>query len=268
MWPYLWSKTAMLVLISPAKTLDFDCDSHSQLASVPVFLTEAEELVNKMRGFSAQRLEKLMGISGNLARLNVERFTSWQPIHTEQNCKPAILAFQGDVYQGMEASQFTPEDLDFAQGRLRILSGLYGLLRPMDQIQPYRLEMGTRIKIGRKKDLYHFWSDKITRLLNQHLEESKSGTLINLASQEYFGAVDVSKLAVPVVKPVFLDGKAGQYKVVSYWAKRARGMMAAFILQNRIQDPEQIKGFDAGGYSFSGESSTSLEWVFRRHHQS
>lgn len=257
----------MLIVISPAKTIDFDCEPHLERATIPAFIPEASVVMKKLRTFSPKRLSKLMDISENLANLNFERNAKWQEEPTAADVRPALLAFQGEVYLGMNARGFSDEDLDYAQKHLRILSGLYGALRPMDMIQAYRLEMGTNLKVGRAKNLYGFWGSKIAAELNQALDGQGDAVLINLASEEYFDAVDSSKLKAKVIKPVFMDAKNGKYKVISFWAKKARGMMTAFALQNRMQEPEGLKAFRGGGYAYSSEMSTADTWVFLRDHQ-
>jgi uncharacterized protein len=254
----------MLIVISPAKTLDFETQAISAQLTTPDFFADADQLVQRLQRLSPKKLSALMDISADLAQLNFDRYASWQDGASPSRVKPALLAFQGDVYQGMQAANFTGEDLDYAQHHLRILSGLYGLLRPLDQIQPYRLEMGTRLKIGRKTGLYHYWGLRIAQALSAALDAQGDRLLINLASEEYFDAVDLAALQARVIKPVFLDEKGGKYKVVSFWAKRARGMMTAYILQNRIQDPIGIQSFEGAGYRFNPVLSEGDVWAFTR----
>ncbi|MEM7038733.1 MAG: peroxide stress protein YaaA, partial [Bacteroidota bacterium] len=213
---------------------------------------------------SRKKLTELMGISKNLAQLNYERYLEWEPEFSPGVAKQAILAFKGDVYLGLDAPSFTEEDFDFAQQHLRILSGLHGLLRPLDLIRPYRLEMGTRLKIRRKKDLYHFWGERLTDKMNETLTEADSNIVINLASKEYFSALQPETLKARIITPSFLDFKNGNYKMISFFAKKARGMMSAYLIKHRITNAEDIKAFDVGGYYFSEERSTEDNWVFLR----
>jgi uncharacterized protein len=252
----------MITIISPAKTLDFSNKYEGLNLYDPAFISESEAIIHKLRKLSSKKVAKLMNLSKDLADLNVQRYHEWSPNFTDENSRPALLAFGGDVYRGMDNKNFTKEDLDFANDHLRILSGLYGVLKPLDRLQAYRLEMGTSIAIGRKKNLYQFWADKITETLNTALVNAQSDTLVNLASSEYFKAVDFSRIKGKVITPVFKDLKNGEYKVVMTWAKLARGMMTSYIVRNRLTDSEQIKGFEE--YSFSEPLSTDSEWVFVR----
>lgn len=254
----------MLHVISPAKTLDFDTPPTTERHSQPRFLDHSQELIEQLRKLSPVQVSKLMSISDKLGDLNARRFLEWQLPFTPLNAKQAVLAFKGDVYTGMEADTFAPADLDQAQSRLRILSGLYGLLRPLDLIQPYRLEMGTGFANKRGKNLYHFWGDLITDQLNAELAERSDKQLVNLASNEYWGAVNTKKLNVEVITPVFKDRKNGQYKIISFFAKKARGMMSAYIVRNRLEYAEQLKDFDTGGYAYNPAMSSPSEWVFTR----
>jgi hypothetical protein len=215
-----------------------------------------------MRKKSSAELSKLMGISPKLAALNVERFRSFNP--RSKTAKQALLSFKGDVYIGLEAETYSERDFNFAQKNLRILSGLYGILRPLDMIQPYRLEMGTRLKTNRSKTLYEFWGDEIGEALGRELSVHRNKTLLNLASIEYFKAVSTSKLPGKVITPVFKDYSKGTYKVLGFFAKKARGSMASFIVKNRISKPEDIKGFSADGYQYNETYSTDDQWVFTR----
>jgi cytoplasmic iron level regulating protein YaaA (DUF328/UPF0246 family) len=258
----------MLVLISPAKTLDFETPARIERFSQPEFLVDTEKLVNQLRQLSATEISSLMKISDKLGELNAARFGTWQPTD-DTKAKQALLAFQGDVYQGMQVDSFAPGDFDFAQEHLRILSGLYGILRPLDLIQPYRLEMGTKLAHAKLQDLsvntlYEFWADKLTQTLNQQLAKLDQKTILNLASNEYFTAVKPKLLTGNVITPVFKDWKNGQYKIISFYAKKARGMMASYIIKNRIQDPKDIKGFAEAGYSYNAELSEGKNLVFTR----
>ena len=254
----------MLTVISPAKTLDFDTSPHTAKNSQPQFLPQSEELVGTMRKKTPKSLSKLMGISPKLAELNATRFSDWQTPFTTENAKPAVLAFRGDVYLGLEVENYGERDFNFAQKNLRILSGLYGVLRPLDLIQPYRLEMGIKIKHGGSKDLYDYWQQTVSENLNAELASHRNKTLINLASIEYFKAVNPDLLPGQVINPVFKDYKNGTYKILSFFAKKARGYMASYIVQNRINKPADIKSFDVDGYRFNPDLSNENDWVFTR----
>ena len=259
----------MLIVLSPAKTLDFSPPPPGLPPTTPELLDESRLLVERLREFSPAELANLMGISDALAVLNVGRYAAWATPFTPDNAKPAVLAFAGDVYEGLDASRLSPADLDFAQKHVRILSGLYGVLRPLDLMQAYRLEMGTRLTNVRGKDLYAFWADRIARTLNAALVASpgRDATLVNLASEEYFKAIDKRALAASIVQPVFEDWKAGKYKVISFHAKRARGLMARFAVTARLQAAEGLKEFAAEGYRFDATASDAGRWVFRRKSQ-
>lgn len=254
----------MLHLISPAKTLDFATPPKTAEFTQPQFLDHAQELITDLRQLTPPQVSRLMAISEKLGELNAQRFLEWQTPFTPRNAKQAVLAFKGDVYTGMEAEKFSKTNFTFAQQHLRILSGLYGLLRPLDLIQPYRLEMGTSFANARGKNLYHFWGDIITDQLNQELEAQKERVLVNLASNEYWSAVNAKKLHAEVITPVFKDCKNGQYKIISFFAKKARGMMSAYIIHNKLKKVEQIKGFDIAGYRYDERMSSPKEWVFLR----
>lgn len=254
----------MISVISPAKTLDYSEQSLTTKHTVPEFLDESQELITKLAKLSKGQVGKLMGISEKLSALNVERYRTWSVPFDTKNAKQALLAFKGDVYQGFECESWKATDFTFAQKHLRILSGLYGVLRPLDLMQPYRLEMGTKLKTARGKNLYEFWGDTITMALNATVKNSRSRALVNLASNEYFDSVNPSALKVPIVTPVFKDEKNGEYKVISFFAKRARGMMANFIVKNRLKAPEALKDFDVGGYRFDAAESDDRQLVFLR----
>ena len=257
----------MILLLSPAKTLDFETPPMLAEYSQPVFLDQSKELIKGLRRLSPLEIGQLMSISDPLAALNASRYASWRPPFTPENAKQAVLAFNGDVYEGLAAATLSPAALQFAQDHLRILSGLYGVLRPLDLMQAYRLEMGTRLANTRGKDLYAFWGERIVDELNRVLHDSKAAALINLASDEYFKSVKVKKLAVPVIQPVFEDwssNQGGMYKVVSFYAKRARGLMARYVLTKRLKKPEGLKHFSTEGYAFCDEASNASRWVFRR----
>ena len=257
----------MLLVISPAKTLDYDTPPATARFTQPQHLDHAQELIGQLRQMSPQQIGELMHLSDKLAALNVARYGSWQPDFTPANAKQALLAFKGDVYTGLAAEDFSEEDFDFAQAHLRMLSGLYGVLRPLDLMQPYRLEMGIRLENPRGKDLYQFWGDTITEKLNQALQAQGDDIVINLASDEYFKSVKTQKLQGQLIKPVFLDEKNGKFKVISFYAKKARGLMSRYIIENRLTQPEQLKAFNSEGYFFDADASEKGELVFKRHEQ-
>lgn len=272
----------MLVVISPAKRLDFDSITQDPKARAsqtndarklakkltqPDFLDDAQNLVNTLRDYTPRRLRNLMGISADLAELNVQRYADFSQPFTPENAKAAVLAFKGDVYLGLAADTLKAADLNFAQKHLRILSGLYGVLRPMDLIQPYRLEMGTKLKTNRGKDLYSYWGTKVTDQLNatfDGLPKSTDRVLVNLASNEYFGAVRSKELDGEIVNVTFKDFSRGKYKVISFFAKKARGYMSNFIITNRIKKVAELRNFDVEGYAYCAASSTANEFVFLR----
>ncbi|HIX62505.1 MAG TPA: peroxide stress protein YaaA [Candidatus Halomonas stercoripullorum] len=254
----------MLSVISPAKTLDFETPATSATHSQPDFLDHSQQLIDILRDYSPQQLSELMNISDKLAGLNAARFGEWQLPFTPANAKPAAQAFQGDVYTGLEAASFSADDNAFAQRHLRILSGLYGLLRPLDLIQPYRLEMGTRLPNPAGKDLYAFWRDTLTPALDQAIAESGSKVLVNLASNEYFKSIDTKRLDARIITPVFKDEKNGQFKIISFYAKKARGLMAAWMIRERLNDPEALTQFDVAGYAFNPAMSDGDTLVFTR----
>lgn len=254
----------MIVVLSPAKTLDFVTPPTLADATQPDFLDQSQMLIKTLRKLTPLDVGKLMGISDQLAILNAQRFADWSQPFTAENAKQAVLAFNGDVYEGLDAASLAPADLQFAQGQLRILSGLYGLLRPLDLMQPYRLEMGIRLANRRGKDLYAFWGELISKALSSAVHESGSSALVNLASEEYFKAVQPKKLAVPVIQPVFEDWSAGKFKVVSFYAKRARGLMARYAITERVLDPQALRDFSSEGYAFAEAASDERRWVFRR----
>jgi len=253
----------MLVVISPAKRLDWT-ESPRAGVTKPAYQHEANTLAGHARQLSLTKLKALMDLSDDLARLNRDRFKAFEPSSTPENAKPAALAFAGDTYLGLEAATLDCDAMAYAQDHLRILSGLYGLLRPMDAIQPYRLEMGSRLKTRRGRSLYDFWRDVPARALNAAASETGSGILVNCASQEYFGAVDLNTLKPRVITPVFMELKNGEAKIVSFFAKKARGAMARFIVANRLRDAESLKDFDLGGYALDQNASTDDRPVFLR----
>ena len=253
----------MLIVISPAKKLDFAPVTAAN-ASQPQLLDHAAELLEGLKQLSPQDVCGLMGLSDNLGALNYERFQAWQRPFTEDNAKPAVLAFKGDVYQGLEADTMTDGQLAWAQDHLRILSGLYGLLRPMDLMQPYRLEMGTKFATQRGKDLYAFWGSIITDEINGLLAAATSPVLVNLASNEYFKSVQHKDINGRIITPVFMDKKDDKYKIISFYAKKARGLMSAYIIKNKISAVDGIKNFDTDGYSYNAAMSEGDSWVFTR----
>lgn len=254
----------MLIVLSPAKTLDYDTASTTDEHTLPDFIGRAAELIDILKTLSPAELAGLMGISDALAVLNVTRYAMWSREFTRANSKQAILAFNGDVYEGLDAGSLNGKQLVYAQSHIRILSGLYGVLRPLDLMQPYRLEMGTRLANPRGKDLYAFWGGLVTEALNKALAAQKHKVLVNLASEEYFKAVKQKQLEAEVVTPVFEDWKGGRYKVISFYAKRARGMMARFAAEKGIAQVEKLKDFDAEGYAFDEKASDERQWIFRR----
>lgn len=254
----------MLAVISPAKNLDYDTPVPKLRTTQPQLLDQATILAEQLKTLAPHQVSDLMRISDKLGTLNYDRFQSWRPPFTAKNARPAVLAFNGDVYQGLQAPSMSQDDLSFAQQHLRILSGLYGVLRPLDLMQPYRLEMGTRFANDRGRDLYQFWGNRITDTLKDQLHKLKSPALINLASNEYFRSVKPKDLPVPVIEPVFKDWKNGQFKVISFFAKKARGLMSAYIIKNRLTQPEALKAFAEDGYEYNNEMSSDLQWVFTR----
>lgn len=257
----------MLILVSPAKTLDFETPPLVEQSTQPQFLDDSQELIDQLKKMPAAKIGKLMSISDKLAKLNSDRYKSWQLPMEPGPAKQSLFAFQGDVYTGINADTMKKRDVQFAQKHLRILSGLYGVLRPLDLMLPYRLEMGTKLVNDRGQNLYHFWGDGVTDVLNGELKKQKSPLVFNLASNEYFKVVNKHKLDAELISPVFKDKKNGEYKLISFFAKKARGMMARFIIDNRIKDAEGIKDFTTAGYRYSKRLSTPTEPVFTRAEQ-
>jgi cytoplasmic iron level regulating protein YaaA (DUF328/UPF0246 family) len=256
----------VLIVLSPAKSLDYESPLATDKRSEPTMLDDAAELVEIMRAKTPRQLSNLMGISPDLAELNFERFQDWERPFTPETARPAILAFDGDVYRGLDAASFNQRDFTHAQKVLRVLSGLYGVLRPLDLMMPYRLEMGTRLKTPRGRNLYEFWGHRIADELNKAMVESPGrAALVNLASNEYFRSVDTDVLEAPVVTPAFLDAKgSGDYRTVAFFAKRARGAMASWVIRNRVASPAELRGFDGLGYAYSTERSSEDRPVFLR----
>ncbi len=254
----------MLLFLSPAKSLDYKTPPHVATYSMPAFLDRSETLIRQLRALSPADIAKLMDLSDQLALLNFERYADWSLPFTPENAKQAVLAFDGDVYDGLDARNLSAEDLDFAQQHVRILSGLYGILRPLDLMQPYRLEMGTKFRNEGGKDLYAFWGETLLEAINAELAAMLHPVAVNLASEEYFKAAVGRKFQGRLIQPVFEDWKGGKYKIISFYAKRARGLMTRYVVQHRLQDPEGMKAFDLDGYAFAPEVSDASSWVFRR----
>lgn len=255
----------MISLLSPAKTLDFETPTTIKEYSYPAFLADSEYLIGKLKKLSVKQIRKLMSLSEDLGQLNFDRFQSWVKQYDENNGKQALLAFKGDVYVGLDATSLTENELLFANNHVRILSGLYGLLKPLDLMLPYRLEMGTSFAVTPKKNnLYKFWGDKLTDSLNEELKSHSSKCIINLASGEYFKAINTKKLMGDLITVDFKEWKDGDYKMIGFFAKKARGLMTRYIIDNNIDNPEEIKGFDTEGYHFNSTLSNTNKWVFTR----
>jgi len=254
----------MLFVLSPAKALDYETPFAGVEPTQPLFVKQASALIDILKHKSPQEVASLMSLSDKLASLNVARYQAWKPKFSAQNAKPAVLAFNGDVYDGLDAKSLKPKDLAWAQDHVAILSGLYGVLRPLDWMQPYRLEMGTSLDNPKGANLYKFWGDQIAAYLNQRLAEEKSPVIVNLASQEYFKSVDLKTLQARVMDCVFEDFKDGKYKIISFFAKRARGLMARYAITHHIKTPKGLEGFDMDGYAFAPDASTADRLVFRR----
>ena len=255
----------MLVVLSPAKTLDFETPSPVNAFTQSDLISESEQLIKRCKKLSMQDIASLMKVSDKIAGLNTARFAQWATPFSVDNAKQAIFAFQGDVYTGLNAATLSPETIEYAQSHLRMLSGLYGLLKPLDLMQPYRLEMGIRLDNERGSNLYQFWGSIITDAINRILDAQQGdNVLVNLASNEYFKSVKKKELKGQIITPIFKDQKNGQYKVISFYAKKARGLMARYILENQVTDTEQLKAFNAEGYYFVENSSTETDLVFYR----
>lgn len=254
----------MLIVLSPAKTLDYDTAPVTRKVSLPELLARSSSLVEDARKLTPEGIQKLMGVSEKLAQLNHERFMNWGEPFTRDNAKQAILAFKGDVYTGLEAETMQAADFDYAQKHLRMLSGLYGVLRPLDLMQPYRLEMGLKFANNGGKNLYEFWGEDITDTLHRQLKSIGAEVLVNLSSNEYFRAVKPRLLNADIVTPIFKDLKNGKYKVISFFAKKARGQMTRFIIDRRLQDVAGLKKFKTDGYRYNSAESTARELVFTR----
>lgn len=254
----------MLLVLSPAKKLDYDSTVRTTLHTKPLFVEQATGLIDVLKKKSASQVAELMSLSDALARLNVERYGAWEPRFTRSNSRQAVLAFNGDVYEGLQAPTLSDEQLEWAQEHVAILSGLYGVLRPLDLMQPYRLEMGTRLATPRGQTLYEYWGGSIAQYLNKRLAKQNDRVLLNLASEEYFKSVDLKTLKARVVQCVFQDQKNGAWKVISFHAKRARGLMARYVIDKRIDEPGALRRFSSAGYAYAAKESTPDRLVFRR----
>ncbi|MEM7611146.1 MAG: peroxide stress protein YaaA [Pseudomonadota bacterium] len=257
----------MIILLSPAKTLDFSAPADPKSATEPQFGNDAAKLIRVLKTQAPADVRRLMKLSEPLAQLNVDRYQAWRKSPDPAATREAILAFKGDVYQGLQADQFNKRDLNYAQRRIRILSGLYGILRPLDLMQPYRLEMGTRLENPGGKDLYAFWRQKLTRALNDDVASRSPKAFINLASNEYFSAIDSDALAAPVIAPRFLDYNRGDYRILSFFAKKARGAMASWLIRERVKRVADIAGFDLDGYRYCDQRSSNARPTFIRDKQ-
>ncbi len=254
----------MLIVISPAKKLDYDNPAPVEKATDAAFLQESQHLIDILRGYSVEQIADLMKLSDKLAQLNYDRYQAWTPKITKDNAKQALFAFKGDVYAGLDADSLSKDDIDFAQEHLRMLSGLYGLLRPLDLMIPYRLEMGTALHNPRGKNLYEFWGDIITDGLNAQLAAQGDDVLLNLASNEYFKSVRPKQLQARIITPQFKEKRDDDYRMIGIYAKKARGLMSRFIIRDRLSDPEDIKAFDYAGYAWNEALSKGDTWVFTR----
>lgn len=254
----------MLITISPAKTLDFETPPVTTTHTMPVFLKQSQQLVNTLRNYSAMDLSELMKLSMKLAELNFERYHSWKTPFNLNNAKQTVLAMKGDVYGGLDAESLSEEGFSFAQQHLRILSGLYGVLRPLDLMQPYRLEMGTRLPNEKGKDLYAFWGEQITRAINKALKAQGDDILVNLASNEYFKSIKPKLIQGRIITPQFKEKTNGSYRMIGIFAKQARGLMSRFIIDNRLRNPKDIQGFNRNGYRYNNRLSKADQWVFTR----
>jgi cytoplasmic iron level regulating protein YaaA (DUF328/UPF0246 family) len=255
----------MLAILSPAKTLDFDSPLVTDQHSLPEFTQESTALIRTLRKLEPSEIGSLMGISDKLAALNHDRYAQWSPSFDDDNARASILAFKGDVYQGLDAPTMSKRDFTWAQKRLRVLSGLHGLLRPLDRIHPYRLEMGTKLDNPKGKDLYQFWGNKVTDALNEALAEQRSKVLINLASNEYYKVVQADQIQGRVLTINFKEWRRDAYRFVSFSAKKARGLMARYMIDQRAESVEALRGFDVDGYALNKDLSSEDEWIFTRH---
>ena len=257
----------MIIILSPAKTLDYESSIRDESHTIPIFLSKSKNLVNNLKNKKAKDISNLMNISDKLASLNTERYKSWKGLKKQsKSSKQAIFVFKGDVYQGLKIEEFSKKDLAYSQKHLRLLSGLYGVLKPLDLIEPYRLEMGTKLVTDKGKNLYEFWSDDIANQIITDLKLIKSETILNLASNEYFNAVKSLERNTDVISPVFKDFSKGKYKIISFYAKKARGLMTSWILKNKIKKEDDLAKFNSDGYYFSKKDSLKNSPVFLRDH--
>ena len=254
----------MISIVSPAKSLDFDNKAPVSDFSLPLFLEKSQKIVNVLKDYSPEDLSKLMNVSKDLGLLNANRYQNYNTPFKPENAKQAVFAFTGDVYKGLDATTLSTKTIEYAQTHLKILSGLYGILKPLDLIQAYRLEMGTKISINNSTSLYDFWSKHITSELNVNLKNTNSQFLLNLASNEYSKSIEMKSLNAEVITPVFKDLKNGQYKIISFFAKKARGLMSRYVLENKIKSPNDLKAFNSDGYAFNEDFSTEKSLVFTR----
>ncbi len=254
----------MIILLSPAKSLDFDSEIPHTSFSVPQFLDQSEKLISKLKQLKPVNIKKLMNISNDLAGLNFQRYQDWHKADQPGQARQAVYAYKGDVYIGLDAYTMTEKDIDFANKHLRILSGLYGILKPTDLILPHRLEMGTKIKIGKSNDLYQYWKTQLTNHLEKELNKSSENLIINLASVEYSKSIDFKQIGAKVITPVFKDYKNGDYRIISFFAKKARGMLASYLIRNQIMNSDHIRSFNQDGYHFNNDLSTDIKPVFTR----
>ena len=254
----------MLAILSPAKSLDYESPLVTKKFSEPSFVAESEQLIDSLRTFTPGELSTLMGISDNLAELNHRRYAEWQPEFSNGDARPAVLAFKGDVYLGLEGPTLKERDFTWAQKHIRILSGLHGILKPLDRIRPYRLEMGTRLRTATGENLYEFWGSKVTEALNNAIKEQGDNLLINLASDEYYGVLQPTDINARIIKVHFREWKNGQYKFLSFFAKKARGSMARYMIDQRVKSLKALRSFDYDGYTFNNELSSGDDWVFTR----
>lgn len=254
----------MLAVISPAKTLDYETPAVTDEFSQPAHLTQSRKLIRRLRELGSDDIARLMKVSDSLAELNRQRYRQWKTPFRPDNARQALFAFKGDVYLGLDAYSMKPGDIDFAQRHLRILSGLYGILRPLDLMQPYRLEMGTRLDTAQGRNLYQFWGERLAQSLNKELKQTGADTLVNLASNEYFKAVGPKQLKARVIAPTFREFHKGEFRFISFTAKKARGLMARFMIDQRLDDVDGLKDFDYEGYRFAAGLSNDTEWVFTR----
>ncbi len=254
----------MLTVISPAKTLDYETPTITEEYTQPAHLRQSRQLIKQLREFSTDDLSSLMNVSSNIAELNAQRFKQWQTPFSPENARQALFAFKGEVYIGLDAYSMNQSNIAFAQTHLRVLSGLYGLLRPLDLMQPYRLEMGTRLQSEESSNLYQFWNNRITDSINKELKSMDNPVLINLASSEYFKSVQPKRVKGDIISPVFKEYHNGKYQIISFFAKKARGLMSRYIIDQEISDPESIRSFNTEGYGFDGALSNGNNWVFSR----